>query len=67
MYISQFKNHGAAHLRLVENYKTHVGNKPVRKVNIIYNIGPLHKFDDGQPNYLARLRDSFDKGNPLIE
>ena len=34
--------------------------------NVLLNIGPLDRFDDGQPNYMDRLRKSFKAGNPLI-
>ena len=30
------------------------------------NIGPLDRYDDGQPDYLNRLKQSFKAGNPLI-
>lgn len=32
---------------------------------VICNIGPLSKYDDGEPNYLERLRESFRKSTPL--
>lgn len=67
MYIDVFKNNGTEYLRLRESYrtKTDEGKVAIRK-RTICNIGPLSKFDDGQPNYLERLRESFRLGNPLI-
>ena len=67
MYIDIFKNNGTEYLRLRESYRTKTpeGKVAIRK-RIICNIGPLSKFDDGQPNYLERLRESFRLGNPLI-
>ena len=67
MYIDIFKNNGTEYIRLRESYrtKTSEGKVAIRK-RTICNIGPLSKFDDGQPNYLERLRDSFRLGNPLI-
>lgn len=67
MYIDIFKNNGTEYLRLRESYRTKTpeGKVAIRK-RIICNIGPLAKFDDGQPNYLERLRESFRLGNPLI-
>lgn len=67
MYIDIFKNNGTEYLRLRESYRTKTpeGKIAIRK-RIICNIGPLSKFDDGQPNYLERLRESFRLGNPLI-
>lgn len=67
MYIAVFKNNGKDYIRLMESYRTknEEGKAAIRK-RIICNIGPLSKFDDGQPNYLERLRESFRLGNPLI-
>lgn len=67
MYIDIFKNNGTEYIRLRESYrtKTSEGKVAIRK-RTICNIGPLSKFDDGQPNYLERLRESFRLGNPLI-
>ncbi len=64
MYIEKVKNNGIEYLRLVESvYKPGVigGRK-----KIILNIGSLSKFDDGQPDYISRLKESFKNGNPLI-
>ena len=33
---------------------------------VVRNLGPLSRFDDGKPDYLARLRKSFKEGHPLI-
>ncbi len=41
------------------------GSKCRRRV--VRNIGPLSRFDDGEPDYLLRLRESFATGTPLIE
>lgn len=67
MYIDVFKNNGTEYIRLRESYRTQTeeGKIAIRK-RTICNIGPLSKFDDGKPNYLARLRESFKLGKPLI-
>lgn len=67
MYIDIFKNNGTEYIRLRESYRTKTaeGKVTIRK-RTICNIGPLSKFDDGQPDYLERLRESFRLGNPLI-
>ena len=67
MYIAVFKNNGKDYLRLMESYRTKnaEGKVAIRK-RIIYNIGPFSKFDDGRPDYLERLRESFRLGSPLI-
>lgn len=33
---------------------------------IILNLDPLSRFNDGKPDYLKRLKQSFKDGNPLI-
>jgi len=68
MHIEMFKNNGIDYLRLANSYraKNDKGRKVARRT-ILFNIGPLAKFDDGQPDYLERLRKSFKAGQPLIE
>lgn len=67
MFVEKFSNNGIPYLRLVksERYTNDKGIRTVRKKSV-YNIGPLKKFDDGEPNYVERLKESFKKGNPLI-
>lgn len=67
MYIDLFKNNGTEYIRLRESYraKTADGKVAIRK-RTLCNIGPLSKFDDGKPDYLDRLRESFRLGAPLI-
>ena len=38
----------------------------VSSKQVLLNIGPLDRFDDGQPDYVDRLKKSFKAGNPLI-
>ena len=64
MHIESFKLNGKPYLRLAESYKTRDMKYPAKRV--VYNIGPLDKFDDQQPDYLERLRQSFALGKPLI-
>lgn len=68
MFIELIKNNGTDYLRLVSSRRiTDVhGNRAARK-RIVLNIGPLARFDDGEPDYLQRLRDSFRDGHPLID
>ncbi len=66
MFVECFNNNGKKYLRLAESKYVVVNNKPSVKKNIIYNIGPLDKYDDGKPDYVQRLKDSFKNGNPLI-
>ena len=67
MHIERFNNNGIDYLRLVEgkrmvapNGKSRTGKK------VLLCIGALSKFDDGRPDYLERLRQSFRDGKPLI-
>lgn len=65
MYIEKVKNNGIDYLRLVESvYNPNV--KGGRKKTIL-NIGPLSKVDDGKPDFVQRLKDSFKNGNPIID
>lgn len=67
MFIEKFSNNGIDYLRLVESqrYTNSKGVRTVRK-KCIYNIGPLRKFDDGSPDFVQRLKDSFKMGAPII-
>jgi len=67
LFIEKVKNNGTDYLRLVEGVR--VANKDGYKTThkkVILNIGPLKRFDDGQPDYVNRLKKSFKAGNPLI-
>ena len=68
MFINVSRNNGRPYLRLVNSIR--VKNNEgfsVSRNQIVLNIGPLEKFDDGKPDYIERLRKSFKAGNPLIE
>lgn len=67
MYVECYKNNGKPYLRLVKSVR--VTNKDGYKVaqkRPVFNIGPLSRYDDGQPDYVERLKKSFKAGNPLI-
>ena len=67
MFIEVVQNNGNKYLRLVQSVR--VTNKAGLKVSqkkVIKNIGPLSRFDDGQPDYVKRLKTSFKSGAPLI-
>jgi len=67
MFIEVVQNNGNKYLRLVQSIR--VVNKDGYKVSqkkVISNIGPLSRLDDGQPDYVDRLKKSFKAGNPLI-
>ena len=67
MFIDVSKNNGKDYLRLMKSkrVKNEKGVKVPRNT-VVLNIGSLEKFDDGQPDYLVRLRKSFRAGIPLI-
>ena len=67
MFIEVVQNNGNKYLRLVQSSR--VVNKSGYRVSqkkVVLNIGPLSRFDDGQPDYVERLKKSFKTGNPLI-
>jgi transposase len=67
MFIEVVQNNGKKYLRLVQSNR--VVNKDGLKVSqkkVIKNIGPLDRYDDGAPDYVERLKNSFKAGVPLI-
>ena len=67
MFVEVVQNNGRPYLRLVQSVR--VTNKAGYKVSqkkVILNIGPLERFDDGQPDFVERLKKSFKAGAPLI-
>ena len=67
MFVECVKNNGVPYLRLVQGVrvKNKDGNKVTSK-KVVFSIGPLSRFDDGQPDYVDRLKKSFQAGAPLI-
>lgn len=67
MYIECFVNNTKPYLRLVQSVRvTNKAGKKVPQKQVVYNIGPLDRFDDGLPDYVERLKKSFKAGKPLI-
>ena len=67
MTIEQFKNHGIPYLRLIESRGIeNRDGRVVQRRKCVLSIGPLSRHDDGKPGYLARLRQSFRDGKPLV-
>lgn len=67
MFVECVRNNGIPYLRLVQGIR--VTNKEGYRTSqkkVIYSIGPLSRYDDGQPNYVERLKKSFKAGAPLI-
>jgi len=67
MFIELIKNNGTDYLRLVEGYAFTENGVTKHRRRVVKNIGPLSRYDDGKPEYLARLRRSFADGEPIIE
>ncbi len=68
MFIEVIKVSGKEYLRLVQSRrKTTLSGKKTSVKEVVFNIGKLEKYDDGQPNYVQRLKQSFRNGTPLIE
>lgn len=70
MFIECYQNNGIPYLRLVRSVRRPMKKDPSKmssyKVTEL-SIGPLSRFDDGQPDYVQRLKQSFKEGHPLIE
>ena len=68
LHIEKQKNGNKEYLRLVsmKRTKSSNGRLMIGKKTII-SLGPLSKHDDGKPDYLKRLRESFSDGHPLIK
>jgi transposase len=68
MFIDLCRNNGKPYLRLVNSIR--IKNREgysVSQKQVVLNIGPLDRFDDGKPDYIKRLRQSFKAGCPLID
>jgi hypothetical protein len=67
LHIACTKNHGYDYLQVHESHYVKENGATKIKTRLIRSIGPLSRFDDGKPDYLKRLRQSFKDGEPLIE
>ena len=68
MTIERVINHGIAYLRLTASLGLKkVGGRVVQRRKVVLSLGPMSRHDDGKPDYLARLRESFKVGKPLIK
>jgi len=66
MALEIINNNGTKYIRIVENKYVSKNGKPSCKKNVLLNVGPLSRFDDGKPNFESRLKESFKNGNPII-
>lgn len=67
MYVECFTNNRKPYLRLVQSVRiTNEAGKKIPQKQVVFNVGPLDRFDDGQPGYVERLKKSFKAGAPLV-
>ena len=67
MFIDVSENNGKPYLRLAKSVRAeNSSGKKVSRKEVLLNIGPVDKFDDGMPDFIGRLRKSFKAGRPLI-
>ena len=68
MHIEKFTVCQRPYLRLVESKRRLSRNgKPMSGKRLVLGLGPLSRHDDGKPDFLNRLRQSFREGRPLID
>ena len=70
MFVECYKNNGIPYLRLVRSIRRPSKNDPKKITSYKHtelSIGPLSRFDDGKPDYVKRLKESFKEGCPLID
>ena len=68
LHIEKLKSGNNEYIRLVslKRMKSSNGKLMIGKKTIV-SLGALAKHDDGRPDYLKRLRESFSDGKPLIK
>ncbi len=67
MTLEKYSSNGIVYLRLVRTYRIKdEKGKSVNRKEVIKSLGPLSRYDDGEPDYFTRLRTSFAEKKPLI-
>ena len=67
MHIEKYKSNGKDALRLVRTVRVREAEgRSVNRKQIVKTFGLLSKYDDGQPDYVGRLKNSFKAGKPII-
>lgn len=67
MHIESYSVNNQTYIRLAESVVVARGDgKTAVKKKIILSLGNIKKYDDGEPDFLKRLRESFSKGTPII-
>lgn len=67
MYLDCFKCKGKPYLRIVENYTVVENGIKKSKRKTIKNLGYLENFDDGQPDFIKRMKEKLKNGNLKID
>lgn len=67
MYLDCFKCKGKPYLRIVENYTIVENGLKKSKRKTIKNLGYLEKFDDGNPDFLKRMKQQLKNGELQID
>ncbi len=68
MHIEKYRHYSKYYLRLVASKRMKTSNgREISGKELVLSLGALDKYDDGKPDYLARLRASFREGKPLIK
>jgi Transposase len=69
MFLEISNNNGTKYIRICESVRVlnPDTNKSVSKKKTIKNIGPVSKYDDGKPDFIARLKTSYNAGNPILD
>lgn len=70
MFVECYNNNGIPYLRLVRSVRRPSKKDPSKITSYKHtelSIGPLSRFDDGKPDYVRRLKQSFKDGKPLID
>ena len=69
MFLEIANNNGTKYIRICESVRIQdpVTKKTLPKKKTIKNIGPVSRFDDGKPDFIERLKASYQAGNPIID
>lgn len=66
MFIDITNNNGTRYIRLAESIRVVKKGKSGTRKKIIKNVGPVSRYDDGEPDFEQRLKKSFISGEPII-
>jgi len=66
MYVDCVTNSGKPYIRVAESYSVRVDGVRKNRKRTIRNVGPAARFDDGKPDFIKRLKQSFKDGEPII-